>query len=235
MIQALTISDTSKISCLVVPGQSRSTSNNASRLALNLELGIPSISFSNPSSIKHVTPPSQVVESSQIQASSMVNKSDAWPYLYGWHVPLGYIISSLLISLCNIIAPLWIYHCAFLVCPVWSISLGLHALLYQGMFMWYSALLLILYPLVVFFREPFLLIIYILLFSIFSTWKFWNHRQGPCFILVCVCWGGIIAGCIWAVFSVDPKPQLTVSGFCAIIAVSLCIRKTNKLIIRIST
>jgi len=234
MIQALSISDTSKISCLLVPGQYRSTPNPSSRIPTHLELGIPSISFSNPPSIKNIVPPSPVIDSLSVPPSILL-KTDNSPFVYGWHIPLGYIISSLLISLCNIIAPTWIYNCAFLVCPIWSISLGLHALLQQGVFVWYSIVLLLLYPFIVFRQEVFLLNIYIILFSIFSTWKFWNHRQGPYFILICVCWVGIMTGCIWTIFSVDPKPQLTVAGFCSVISATLCIRKTNKLIIRVST
>jgi len=235
MIQALTISDTSKISCLIVPGQTRSTSSSG-RIPAHLELGIPSISFSHPQPNKNTPPLLNPSDSLQCSTSSsnLLKPDPLLPILYGWYIPLGYIISSLLISLCNIIAPLWIRNCAFFVCPIWSISLGMHSLLQQGAFMWYGVFLMTTYPIVVLLQEPLALDLYIFFFAVFSTWKFWIHHQGPCFILICVCCGGIITGCGWAFFSVDPRPQLTVAGFCSVIASSLCIRKTNKLGIRVS-
>lgn len=151
----------------------------------------------------------------------------------GWATPAGYALCGLCMGLCNLIAPGYIQSCAHFLCPLWSLSLGLHIACgsvcereesvavgkepLHSCWMWGGVLTMLLLPFVVMIGSSLFVCFYLFVFSVFSSGMFWRRLQGPSFILAWLSWLGFLVSCGLGLGSVLPAPMnLCVAAFFAI-------------------
>lgn len=118
----------------------------------------------------------------------------------GWATPAGYAVCGLGLGLCNLLAPGYIQTCANLLCPLWTISLGLHiagtpSIQSDSCWAWTGVLTLFLLPFVISIASPLFVGFYLLVFAGFSSGLFWQRLQGAAFILAWLCWAGLLVAC----------------------------------------
>jgi hypothetical protein len=139
-----------------------------------------------------------------------------------WAIPGGYALCGLGLGLCNLIAPGYIQSCAHLLCPLWTLALALHTMcvsLQPGsgeVWAWGGVLTVLLLPFVIMVAAPAFVGFYLLVFSAFVSGMFWRRLQGAHFILVWVCWGGLLLACTLSVGVAQPYMHLCVATFFAI-------------------
>lgn len=121
-----------------------------------------------------------------------------------WVTPLGYAFCGLGMGLCNLISPSNIQICAHVLCPLWSLALGLHIAsgaqqlqkrAYDSCWVWTGGLTLMFLPFVIVIGSPLFVGFYLLVFALFSSGMFWKRLQGVPFILSWFCWGGFLFMC----------------------------------------
>ena len=151
--------------------------------------------------------------------SSGRNPVNISSYIQGWLIPVGYMTCGLGMGLCNLITPGNIPACANLLCPIWTLSLALHAATETDpLWIWSALLSILLLPFVILVRDFLFVAFYLLVFTGFTSGRFWQTFQGPMFILLCICCGGLVVCCILSLTSDHPAYQITVAGFFSITA-----------------
>lgn len=157
-------------------------------------------------------------------------------FVQGWMIPAGYTVCGLSMALCNLISPGHIRDCAHLLCPLWTLSLGMHtATQWDSGWGWLGALTIFFLPFVILVRDSLFVAFYLLVFASFSLSKFWLYTQGVQFILACVCSFGVVAGCALSlVAGHQPQAQLSVAAFFAISGGVIGGSRLGKMILRIS-
>ena len=141
--------------------------------------------------------------------------------IQGWAIPLAYVACGLALCLCNILVPEGIVACVHVLCPVWTLTLALHALALHSTtdptWLWLGGLTGLLLPFVLLVRDLLFVCFYLLVFAVFATGgRFWQTLQGPPFVLVCVSWLGLLSGIVLAVLAEHPSAQLSVAAFFAL-------------------
>lgn len=137
--------------------------------------------------------------------------------IQGWAIPLAYVACGLALCLCNILVPDGIVGCLHILCPVWTLTLALHALATNDpVWLWLGALTGMLLPFVLLLRDLLFVCFYLLVFAIFGSGRFWQTLQGPPLVLACVSWLGLLSGCVLAVLAEHPRAQLSVAAFFAL-------------------
>ena len=138
----------------------------------------------------------------------------------GWVIPLAYVACGLILCLCNILIPDGIVACVHVLCPVWTLTLALHALALHSAdptWLWLGGLTGLLLPFILLVRDLLFVCFYLLVFAVFATGgRFWQTLQGPPFVLVCVSWLGLLSGIVLAVLAEHPSAQLSVAAFFAL-------------------
>ena len=147
----------------------------------------------------------------------------------GWCVQAGYAVCGLSLGLCNLVAPAYLQGCAHLLCPVWTLAVALHvaAVLAEagrdedcggGAACWacFGGLTLCLLPFVILVGSPLFVAFYLFVFAGFASGAFWRRLQGAHFILVWLCWGGLVLACGLGVGIVPIQMHLGVAAFFAI-------------------
>jgi hypothetical protein len=147
----------------------------------------------------------------------------------GWTVQAAYALCGLSLGLCNLVAPGYLQGCAHLLCPVWTLAVALHvaAVLSEagreddcggGRECWtcFGALTLCLLPFVILVGSPLFVVFYLFVFAAFASGAFWRRLQGAHFILVWLCWGGLLLACGLGVGIVPVQMHLSVAAFFAI-------------------
>jgi hypothetical protein len=154
--------------------------------------------------------------------------------IQGWLIPVGYMICGLGMGLCNLIAPVHIPACAHLLCPLWTLSLGLHAATETDpMWSWTAFMCIFLLPFVILVRDFLFVAFYLLVFTAFTSGRFWQTFQGPMFILLCLCCGGLVVCCILSLTSDHPAYQISVAGFFSLTASIISSSRLGKIAFRI--
>lgn len=139
-----------------------------------------------------------------------------------WAVPGGYTLCGLGLGLCNLIAPGYMQSCAHLLCPLWSLSIGLHILCVSQqpvsgeVWGWAGVLTLLLLPFVIMIAAPIFVGFYLLVFAAFASGMFWKHLHGAHFILLWFCWAGLVVACALSVGVQQPYMHLSVASFFSI-------------------
>ena len=217
---ALEVQDLSRVhTLLVVPSPRRAPTVRemtafVSRLA---PIEMAAASISSCSSHQH----SQAKPAEPLQTDqSMANSSKPFA-VRGWIIPLVYVNCGLVLCLCNVLVPDGITACAHVLGPPWTLALALQAVARHGddeggCLLWLGALVGTLLPFVLLVRDPLFLCFYLLAFAAFSGGRFWRALQGPPFVLVCVCWFGLITGCVLSVLAQHPRAQLAIAAFFAL-------------------
>ena len=154
--------------------------------------------------------------------------------LQGWAVPVGYAVCGLGMGLCNLISPGHVRDCAHLLCPTWTLALGMHAATQpDGAWGWWGVLTLLLLPFVILVRDPLFVAFYLVDFTGFALARFWVHTQGTQFLLACVCCAGVVAGCAAGLMVDQPQAQLSVAAFFAISAGVISSARFGKSVVRV--
>lgn len=155
--------------------------------------------------------------------------------LQGWLIPVGYAGCGLCMGLCNLIMPASIGACAHLLCPVWTLTLGMHAATEPDpAWAWCGVMCILLLPWVILVRELLFVGFYLLVFTTFSVGRFWQTFQGPLFILLAMCWAGLFVCCGLSLASDRPYNQISVAGFFSLSASVISSSRLNKLVLRVS-
>jgi hypothetical protein len=152
----------------------------------------------------------------------------------GWGIPLGYACCGLCMGLCNLIIPAHITQCAHLLCPIWTLTLGMHAAMETDpLWVWTGLMCLLLLPFVILVKDLLFVGFYLLVFTFFTSGRFWLNFQGPCFILICICWTGLVVCCILSIGSDHPRSQISVAGFFALSASIIASSRLGRLCLRV--
>ncbi len=160
----------------------------------------------------------QVPPSISIPIAPDVYKSKA-PFIHGWFIPLGYTFCGLCMGLCNLIVPHQVPNCAHLLCPLWTLSLGMHAATETDpLWFWCGVMCVFLLPFVILIRDFLFVAFYLIVFTGFTSGRFWQAFQGPPFILLSVCWAGLLLFCGLSLGSDHPCAQISIAGFFALTA-----------------
>ncbi len=148
----------------------------------------------------------------------------------GWTVQAAYALCGLCLGLCNLVAPGYLQGSAHLLCPVWTLAVALHVASVVaadggreddcggGGECWacFGALTLCLLPFVILVGSPLFVVFYLFVFAAFASGAFWRRLQGAHFILVWLCWGGLLLACGLGVGIVPVQMHLSVAAFFAI-------------------
>jgi hypothetical protein len=150
-------------------------------------------------------------------ASQPLSTAAVGQSIQGWTIPLAYVACGLGLCLCNILVPDGIVGCLHILCPIWTLTLALHALATNDpVWLWLGALTGMLLPFVLLLRDLLFVCFYLLVFAVFGSGRFWQTLQGPPLVLVCVSWLGLLSGCVLAVLAEHPRAQLSVAAFFAL-------------------
>ena len=147
----------------------------------------------------------------------------------GWSIQAAYALCGLSLGLCNLVAPAYLQGCAHLLCPVWTLAVALHVTAVVtdagreedcggGAECWscFGGLTLCLLPFVILVGSPLFVVFYLFVFAAFASGAFWRRLQGAHFILVWLCWGGLLLACGLGVGIVPVQMHLSVAAFFAI-------------------
>jgi hypothetical protein len=152
----------------------------------------------------------------------------------GWLIPCGYTVCGLGMGLCNLIAPSHTPECAQILGPIWTLSLGLHvASELDPVWFWWGILCILLLPFVILVRDFLFAAFYLLAFAGFSSGRFWQFFQGPSFILLCICWAGLLASLGLSLASDHPSAQISAAGFFSLTAGIISSTRISRLFGRI--
>ncbi len=181
------------------------------------------------------TPASVAIPLQSIAGEWFAHSSSHKPQpLQAWGVPVGYTVCGLCMGLCNLIEPRYTPSCAHLLCPVWSLSLGLHAATETDpLWAWWGGMCVLLLPFVILVQDYLFAAFYLLAFAGFTSGRFWQTFQGPSFILLSICWGGLVLSCVLSAWSEHPCVQISIAGFFALIAGIISSSRLSKLAVRI--
>ena len=193
-------------------GQGSFQQQQQSRLAVGLFGGNSSTSGDSSSSVV-IQVPELVVETTSLTVPC-------------WATPVGYALCGLGMGLCNLLCPGYIQACAHILCPVWSLSLGLHIAsgaqqlqkrAHDSCWVWTGVLTLMLLPFVIVIGSSLFVFFYLLVFAAFSSGTFWKRLQGVPFILSWFCWGGFLFVCALGLgVALPPQMHLCVAAFFSI-------------------
>ena len=154
--------------------------------------------------------------------------------VHGWGIPLGYTLCGLCMGLCNLVAPGFTPECAHLLCPLWTLALGLHAAAeHDPVWAWCGLLCVLLLPFVILVRDFLFAAFYLLVFTGFTSGRFWQFFQGPTFILLSICWVGLCVCCGLSLGAEHPCAQISVAGFFSLTAGIISSSRLSKLTFRI--
>ena len=184
----------------------------------------------------HATPASVAIPLQAVSGDWFAHSSSSQKALgiQGWAVPVGYTVCGLCMGLCNLIEPRYTPSCAHLLCPIWSISVGLHAATEtDALWAWWGGLCVLLLPFVIAVQDYLFAAFYLLVFAGFSSGRFWQTFQGPSYILLSICWGGLLLSCGLSGWSEHPCVQISIAGFFAIVAGIISSTRLSKLTLRI--
>ena len=141
----------------------------------------------------------------------------------GWAIRGGYALCGLSLCLCNLLAPGYIQECAHMMCPLWTLSMGLHIACgaqhqqYGSCWVWSGVLTLLLLPFVIMVGSPLFVGFFLLVFALFSSVFFWRRLQGASFILAWLCWAGLLFAFTLSMgVVVPPHMHLCVAAFFSI-------------------
>lgn len=139
--------------------------------------------------------------------------------LPGYLVPVCYAGCGLALGLCNVLVPDGLVACAHVLCPVWTLGLGLHAAVEpDAAWFWLGFLAILLLPVTLLLHDALFLGLYLFVFAVFASGRFWQLLRGPAFALVCACWFGLATACASGLFVQHPRAQLAVATCFALAA-----------------
>jgi hypothetical protein len=173
-------------------------------------------------------------------ASQPLSTAAVGQSIQGWTIPLAYVACGLGLCLCNILVPDGIVGCLHILCPIWTLVLGLHAAAFLALdgpvWAWGGVLVATLFPFVVQLSHASFTSFYFLVFAAFASGRFWQTLHGVAFLAVGVCWFGLLSACVLSAIIEDHhRIQLGIVGFFAIAAASIssgC--SLHKLTLRVS-
>lgn len=169
-----------------------------------------------------------------LQSSVGTCKSSPSLVIQGWLIPLGYACCGLCMGLCNLIVPGSVGSCAHLLCPIWTLTLGMHAATETDpVWAWCGVMCLLLLPCVILVHDLLFVAFYLLVFTVFSVGRFWQTFQGPVFILLAMCWTGLLVCCGLSLASDHPYSQISVAGFFSLSASVISSARLGKAVLRV--
>ena len=142
-------------------------------------------------------------------------------------VPGVYILSSLALCLCHLMAPVYTHSCLLLLLPIWTVAVALHAVGMRDL-AWLCLGLLtgLLLPFALLVSDVLFAAFYLVVFTVFASGRFWHALSGVSFILVSLSWFGLASSLILSAFLRDQRlVQLAVAGFFALVAASITASK----------
>lgn len=135
-------------------------------------------------------------------------------------VPLGYASCGLGICLCHLMGPGYLHSCAFLLSPLWTLALALHAVgMNDSVWLWLGLLTIFLLPFTILIADQLFVAFYLGVFAVFASGRFWQTLRGAPFLVISLSWFGLASSLVLsAVLQEQPAAQLAIAGFFALTA-----------------
>lgn len=182
----------------------------------DIEAGKPS---SDPSSSSAASGSGCCHDFSSPAAPSPVSKP--WIVPVGLVVPLGYACCGAGLCLCHLMAPGYLHACALLLSPLWTLTLGLHAVgMHDLVWLWLGLLTILLLPSAILVSDLLFVAFYLGVLAIFASGRFWQNLKGVPFLMVSLCWFGLSSSLVLSAVLQDHQSvtQLAVATFFALAA-----------------
>jgi len=175
-----------------------------------IEMSAPSLHLQQHPSAKTVVLPRQKPEPAQPERQGReIHLSYGLPSLYAG--------CGLSLALCALLVPGLAPACTHVLCPWLTVAICLHALA-DGSPPWMGLgfLCAVGLPLVALFQHPLLVGLYLLVFAVFVSGRFWRALQGALFVLNSACLLGLLVALSLALFVDHPWAHLSVAGLFAL-------------------